>query len=276
MDNSNNNRPIGVFDSGIGGLTVLKALVEELPGEAFVYFGDTARVPYGTKSASVVKQFSLQNSLFLLKQEVKLIVVACNTASATALEFLKSRLSLPLVGVIEPGAKAAIKCGADRPIGIIGTRSTIESGAYQRELQRQNPQAKFIAQACPLFVPLVEEGLTEGIIAQKVVEHYLSGLKRVQIASLILGCTHYPLLKEIIADYLGSQVYIIDSASSTAEAVEFELRERDLLSSGTEGGGIKFFASDVSANFIEISRRFFGGELPAVEKVEFEVADFWV
>jgi len=270
-----NSRPIGVFDSGIGGLTVLKALKEELPGESFIYFGDTARVPYGTKSPPVVKQFSLQNSLFLLKQEVKLIVVACNSASATALQFLRERLSLPIIGVIDPGVKAAIESIVDKPVGIIGTRATINSGAYQCEIIRLKPGTKYIAQPCPLFVPIVEEGLTSGPIAESIVELYLKNLKEAGIGSLILGCTHYPLLKDIIQEYMGNNVGIVDSAKSTARDVSTELKKRNMLNENGDGVR-KIFASDISSGFEELAERFFGEKLPAVEKVEFEVADFWV
>jgi len=273
---ANNHKPIGVFDSGIGGLTVLRALKDELSDETFIYFGDTARVPYGAKSAPVVKQFSLQNSLFLLKQEVKLIVVACNSASATALTFLQERLSLPVIGVIAPGVRAALDAVKDEsPIGIIGTRATINSGAYQRELSRLKPGVKFEAKACPLFVHLVEEGLVEGEIAQKVVEYYLKDLKNAGIGALILGCTHYPLLQPAISAYLGSGVRIVDSAVSTARAVRAELEQRQMLNSKGQGLG-KIFASDISAGFAQLAERFFGEKLPPVEKVEFEVADFWV
>jgi len=267
------NAPIGVFDSGIGGLTVLKALTEALPHESFVYFGDTARVPYGTKSDPVVKQFALQDSFFLLKHHVKLIVVACNSASAVALEFLQQRLNLPVIGVIEPGAKAAVNTSGDKPVGVIGTGATISSGAYLRELKKLKPEIATVSIACPLFVPLVEEGLTDGPLAEKAVEHYLEPVKKA--GSLILGCTHYPLLEKVIAEYLGPGVKIIDSPQATAETVKNELAVRGLLN---EDGGqeLKFFASDISPNFVEQSRRFFGGELPEVEKVEFEVADFWV
>ena len=267
------NSPIGVFDSGIGGLTVLKALTEALPQESFVYFGDTARVPYGTKSDPVVKQFALQDSFFLLKFNVKLIVVACNSASAVALEFLQQRLNLPVIGVIEPGAKAAVKTTGDKPIGVIGTGATISSGAYIRELEKLKPGVDTLPIPCPLFVPLVEEGLTEGPIAEQAVKHYLAPIK--EAGSLILGCTHYPLLEKIIAAYLGPEVEIIDSPQATADMVKNELAVRGLLNEGGKRE-IEFFASDISPNFVEQSRRFFGGELPEVEKVEFEVADFWV
>jgi glutamate racemase len=266
---------IGVFDSGIGGLTVLKALTEELPNESFIYFGDTARVPYGNKSDPVVKQFALQNSFFLMKHEVKLIVVACNTAAAVALEYLRQRLALPLIGVIEPGAKTAVEINPQNPVGIIGTRATIASGAYQNALKALKPDVDYVAQACPLFVPLVEEGLTSGRITATVVEHYLRPLKNVGIGSLILGCTHYPLLKEAIAKYVGEEITIVDSALSTAKAVREELIKSNLLNTGKKEP-LRFFVSDISPNFVEQTRRFFGGELPPVEKVEFEVADFWV
>ena len=270
--------PIGVFDSGIGGLTVLKALTGELPSESFVYFGDTARVPYGTKSEPVVKQFALQDSLFLLKHDVKLIVVACNSASSVALDFLKQRLALPVIGVIEPGAEAAAEAVSDKPVGIIGTNATIASGAYQRALKSLKPDIESIALPCPLFVPLVEEGLTTGEISKMLVGHYLKPLKEAGVGALILGCTHYPLLKPAIAEYFGDEVIIIDSAAATARKVKDELAVRGMLSDKDQenSASIRFFASDISPGFVEQSRLFFGGELPPVEKVEFEVADFWV
>ena len=269
------NAPIGVFDSGIGGLTVLKALTELLPSESFVYFGDTARVPYGSKSSPVVRQFALQDSLFLLKYDVKLIVVACNSASAVALDFLQQRLALPVIGVIKPGAQAAVETISNEPIGIIGTRATIISEAYQTILKELKPGVECIAKPCPLFVPLVEEEMISGEIADIVVEYYLQQLKTAGIGALILGCTHYPLLKPAISKFMGEGTVIIDSAFAAAKQVKEELTTRNLLN--TEGKGtIRFFASDISPGFLHQSRLFFGGELPPVEKVEFEVADFWV
>jgi len=267
------NSPIGVFDSGIGGLTVLKALTQTMPQESFIYFGDTARVPYGTKSDPVVKQFALQDCFFLLKHNVKFIVIACNTASSVALEFLQQRLSVPVIGVIEPGAKAALAAGKDNTIGVIGTTATIASGAYQKALTALNPHVKIISRACPLFVPMVEEGLTGGEVPQ-VIRHYLKNMRN--IGSLILGCTHYPLLQKNIADYLGPEVTIVDSPFATAAMVKNELFQRGLISDSRKYAALRFFASDVSPGFVEQSRRFFGGNLPEVEKVDFEVADFWV
>lgn len=267
------NSPIGVFDSGIGGLTVLRALTETMPHESFIYFGDTARVPYGTKSGPVVKQFALQDSFFLLKYNVKLIVAACNTASAVALDFLCQRLSVPVIGVIEPGAKAAVDSCRDKPIGVIGTDATISSKSYQKHLRAMKPDVKVLVKPCPLFVPMIEEGLTKGKIPRMVVEHYLAELK--EVGSLILGCTHYPLLQGAIADFMGAEVEIVDSPRATAETVKNELAVRGMLKQEGEPE-IGFFASDISPGFLEQSSRFFGGELPKVEKVEFEVADFWV
>ena len=267
------NSPIGVFDSGIGGLTVLKALTETMPHESFIYFGDTARVPYGTKSDPVVKQFALQDSFFLLKYNVKLIVAACNTASAVALDFLRQRLSIPVIGVIEPGAKAAVDSCRDKPIGVIGTNATIASKSYQKHIKDLKPDVRVLAKSCPLFVPMIEEGLTNGAIPGMVVEHYLEEL--LEVGSLILGCTHYPLLQDSIAEYMGKEVEIIDSPRATAETVKNELAVRGMLKQDGEPE-IGFFASDISPGFLEQSRRFFGGNLPKVEKVEFEVADFWV
>nr|MBC8204889.1 glutamate racemase [FCB group bacterium] len=236
---------------------------------------DSARVPYGTKSAPVVKQFSLQNSLFLLKHNVKLIVVACNSASALALQFLQERLSIPVIGVIEPGVKALMKESAGDPVGVIGTRATISSGAYQNAIKKYDENRKIFVQPCPLFVPLIEEGMTNGEIPIKIAEYYLNSMKLERIGALLLGCTHYPLMREVIAQVMGEAVTVVDSAGTTAESVKEELKQRGWLKS--QGfPSLDFYASDVSSEIERRSRAFFGGELPVVKKVEFEVADFWV
>lgn len=268
-------KPIGVFDSGVGGLTVLRALVKALPGESFVYFGDTARVPYGTKSPAVVRQFSLQNSLFLLKYDVKLIIVACNSASAMALDFLRKRLLVPAIGVIEPGVKAVLKESPISHIGIIGTRATIASGAYQKALKAAGYSGKIIVAYCPLFVPLIEEGMIWGKIPLEVAEYYLNPMKAEGIGALLLGCTHYPLLESVISQVMGKDVAIVDSARTTADEVKAELQRRNWLNLASKGA-VELFASDISPEIERQSRAFFGGDLPPVKKVEFEVADFWV
>ena len=197
------DRPIGVFDSGIGGLTVLKALTAALPGEDFIYLGDTARLPYGTKSNEVIVRYSKENTGFLLAKGIKMLVVACNTSSAVALDAIASETMVPVIGVIEPGARAAAKASRIGKIGVIGTEATIASGAYTRAIQRLSPRAEIYTRACPLLVPLAEEGWTDNAVAELTVAHYLESLKQSGIDTLLLGCTHYPLLREMFAKILG-------------------------------------------------------------------------
>ena len=205
------DRPIGVFDSGIGGLTVLKALTAALPGEDFIYLGDTARLPYGTKSNEVIVRYSKENTGFLLAKGIKMLVVACNTSSAVALDAIASETMVPVIGVIEPGARAAAKASRIGKIGVIGTEATIASGAYTRAIQRLSPRAEIYTRACPLLVPLAEEGWTDNAVAELTVAHYLESLKQSGIDTLLLGCTHYPLLREMFAKILGARVKIVDS-----------------------------------------------------------------
>ncbi|RMD76765.1 glutamate racemase [Candidatus Dojkabacteria bacterium] len=209
---------IGLFDSGIGGLTVLRAIREKFPNVDLVYLGDTARVPYGNKSPQTVVRYSFECADFLLFQDINLLVVACNTASSYALEELKKALSIPVVGVIEPGVKSALRTTSRGRVGVIGTMATIKSGSHKKLLEEYG--VIVFQKACPLFVPLVEEGIIEGEIAKKVVEYYLQELKEVDIDTLILGCTHYPLLKPLIEDFIGEKVKVVDSAESTAREIE--------------------------------------------------------
>jgi glutamate racemase len=254
-------RPIGVFDSGVGGLTVLRALADTLPGEEFIYLGDTARVPYGTKSNEVIIRYSRENTEFLLAKGIKLLVVACNTSSAVALEAIAGATMVPVVGVIEPGARAAVKASRSGKIGVIGTEATIASGAYTRTIQRMRPEAEIYTRACPLLVPLVEEGWTEGEIAERTVAHYLDSLKRSGIDTLLLGCTHYPLLTDLFRRVLGPGVRVIDSATATAVAARDKLRALKMLRRGGEGR-TSFFVTETPDRFVRVGRRFFG---PAVE-----------
>jgi glutamate racemase len=258
-------RPIGVFDSGIGGLTVFKALADRLPGERMVYLGDTARVPYGTKSAEVVARYSLKNAQFLLEREIKLLVVACNTASAVAVPRLAANLPIPVVGVIEPGAKAAAARGKSR-VGVIGTPGTIRSGAYQRALLAHRPELSVFTQACPLFVPLAEEGWTRGAVPAAIAREYLASLRAQEIDALVLGCTHYPLLREVIAEEMGPNVALIDSAQATSEAVAEALDARGLRGNGS--GGHAFFVTDTVERFIEVGQRFLGQPIDSAEQVD--------
>ncbi len=257
----NRNRPVGVFDSGIGGLTVLQALSELLPHEDFIYLGDTARLPYGTKSSEVIVRYSRENTEFLLAKGIKLLVVACNTASAVALEEIARATIVPVVGVIEPGAQAAVRASRSGKIGVIGTEATIASGAYTRAIQRLRPRAEIYTRACPLLVPLVEEGWTDNAIAEQTVAHYLGSLQASGIDTLLLGCTHYPLLRGLFARVLGRGVRLIDSATATAAAVRAQLAALGLARS--DGGGHRsFFVTETPERFIRVGRRFIG---PAVE-----------
>jgi glutamate racemase len=261
------HRPIGVFDSGVGGLTVLRALMERLPGESTVYLGDTARVPYGNKSADVVTRYSLRNAEFLLKQDVKLLVVACNTASSVALPALAERLEIPVLGVTEPGAAAAAARTRTGRIGVIGTQGTVRSGAYQRALEALRPGAAVSARACPLFVPLAEEGWTTGDVPRMVAQRYLGELVQAGIDTLVLGCTHYPLLKGVIAEAMGPEVALVDSAEATAQAVSELLDGRARRSSG-EAPRHRSFMTDVPDRFVEVAARFLGRPLGSAEQVD--------
>ncbi len=260
-------KAIGVFDSGVGGLTVLKALMRRLPSESTVYLGDTARVPYGTKSADVVTRYSMANAGFLMSQEIKLLVVACNTASATSLEALRARLPVPVLGVIEPGAKAAVRATRGR-VGVIGTPGTIASGAYQAALARLSPKAVLLARACPLFVPLAEEGWTEGEVVDAVARKYLADFSAFEADTLVLGCTHYPLLKQAIARAVGERVRLVDSAEATAEAVEALLAEHRLAAPAGALATHRFFVTDLPERFAEVGARFLERPIDRAELVD--------
>ncbi|HZI11787.1 MAG TPA: glutamate racemase [Myxococcus sp.] len=261
--------PIGVFDSGVGGLTVLKALMAHLPHESTVYLGDTARVPYGTKSGEVVTRYSLKNAEFLLERGIKLLVVACNTASAVALPALEAMLPVPVVGVIHPGARAALARTRGGGVGVIGTPGTIRSGAYQRALEAGNPSVRVKARACPLFVPLAEEGWTTGDVPFLTAREYLSEFARDGVDTLVLGCTHYPLLKGVIAEVVGPNVALVDSAEATAEAVADLLARRELLApAGGAAPSHAYYVTDVPERFVEVGARFLGRPIPAAEQVD--------
>ncbi|MCM8788009.1 MAG: glutamate racemase, partial [Candidatus Omnitrophica bacterium] len=223
-----NNKPIGIFDSGVGGLTVFKEIRRLLPKEDLIYFGDTARVPYGNKSKATIIKFSTENILFLLQKQVKLVVIACNTSSSLALDYLKDIFNIPIIGVIDAGVKKAVQLSSNKRIGIIGTRSTINSRSYETKIKKIDKNIKIYSCACPLFVPLVEEGLIYGKIVKEVIKMYLEPFKKFDIDTLILGCTHYPLLKKEIAKYLVG-VNIVDSAKEIAIATFNLLKEKNLF-----------------------------------------------
>ncbi len=257
-------RAIGVFDSGVGGLTVHAALRRLLPGERLVYLGDTARVPYGARSAAVITRYALNNGRFLSQHHLKLLVVACNTVSATALPALTEALPIPVLGMVEPGVQAALATGAGH-IGVIGTPGTIRSGAYQRALTARQPGVRVSAVACNLFVPLAEEGWTTGDVPRAVAERYLTPLRDAGVEALVLACTHYPLLKAVIGEVMGPKVVLVDSAEASAAAAAQLLRERALLDVPGRGSE-RFFVTDLSEQFGAVAERFLGRpiELPEV------------
>lgn len=263
-----NDLPIGMFDSGVGGLTVLREVMAQLPQESTVYFGDTARVPYGSKSRDVIIRFSLEIGQFLRQEKVKMIVVACNTASAFALPELSAKFDLPIVGVIEPGARAALGATKTKRVGVIGTEGTIESQAYTEAIHKLDQEIAVFGQACPLIVPLVEEGWLDKPVAREIVKEYLTPLLKNKIDALVLGCTHYPLLKNILRDVAGSNVQLIDSAQETARAVARKLKEGKLESSNAMPVVRRFFVSDAPEKFEKVGQRFLGHEIPGVKRVD--------
>jgi len=268
---NNKSKAIGIFDSGIGGLTVLKEICKELPNEGTVYLGDTARVPYGIRSPETVTRYSLENTKFLFSKEVKMIVVACNTASSVSLEAIRNSAPVPFVGVIEPGAKAAVSATENKKIGIIGTEATIKSNSYARAIMKIDNSIEVFGMACPLFVPLVEEGWTEGKIAEMTAREYLKEIKRKDIDTLVLGCTHYPLLKGILSEVMGESVSLIDSAIETAREIERILGDLSLLN--TSGGSIirEFYVTDSPDKFKTIGERFLGEPIEHIKKIELEM-----
>lgn len=250
-----NDLPIGVFDSGVGGLTVVKEIIRQLPGEDIIYFGDTARVPYGSKSPDTIRHFAMQNSRFLADEQVKLIVVACNTVSSNAMDLLRRNFTLPFIDVLAPNAEIAARTTRNNRIGIIGTHATIESGSYERVIIELNSNAQIFAQPAPLLVPLAEEGWTEHKSAQLILNEYLGPLIDRDIDTLILGCTHYPLFEGLIREICGEGINVINSSRHTAQRVAENLKNNNNLS-GNEKGDITFCLSDIPRNFYDIAERF--------------------
>jgi glutamate racemase len=255
---------IGVFDSGIGGLTVLKCLLELVPGVDMVYLGDSARLPYGTKSPRTIIRYSLQCARFLASKDIDMLVVACNTASAHAIPALRDEFHIPVIGVVEAGARAAIECAVSR-IGVIGTSSTIKSHAYEETMKSLKQGLKIFPQACPLFVPLVEEGWYEDEITEQVARRYLKDIIQSRVDTLLLGCTHYPLLKNVLAKVMGKGVTIVDSALSTARVVKGIVGSQDDCSGSRD---IIYYLSDSSPRFIELGEHFLGREMKYVYDVD--------
>jgi len=261
-------KSIGVFDSGVGGLTVTRELIRQLPCENIVYFGDTARVPYGIKSKETVIRFSIENILFLLKQDVKLICVACNTVSSFALPVIKSHFRVPIVGVISPGVREAVYATQNKRIGVIGTKGTIKSHTYETEIRHLDPKIKVTAAACPLFVPFAEEGFLSGNVVLEVARKYLKPLKDAHVDTVILGCTHYPLLKAVIREALGNNITLIDSAKQVAIEVKNILDAEGLLNNkGRRAGRHRFYVSDNPEWFSGLAERFLGQPVRNVKRV---------
>lgn len=259
-----NDKAIGIFDSGIGGLTVLKAIEQALPRENLIYLGDTARVPYGNKSRETITRYSIENTQFLLKAGVKAVVVACNTASALGLSELQKQFEIPILGVIEPGAQAAVDATKTGEVGIIGTEATIASASYTKAIHALNPKIRVWGVSCPLFVPLAEEGWIDGEITEAVARKYLAPLFKTPIDSLILGCTHYPILKSMISKVMGPQVTLVDSAEQTAQAVKTLLQDRKLERKDSHPRQETLFVTDSPARFKEVGRNFLNRSLEGV------------
>ncbi|HEX4575204.1 MAG TPA: glutamate racemase [Gemmatimonadales bacterium] len=260
-----NPAPLGVFDSGIGGLTVARAMFERLPRESVIYFGDTARVPYGPKSPETVRRYSDEILAYLVGRGVKAVVVACNTSTAQALDHLRAHAAVPVIGVIEPGARAAVRASRSGKIGVIGTAGTIASGAYERAIKALRSDATVYARACPLFVPLVEEGWFDHPATELIAREYLEPLKRAGVDVLVLGCTHYPLLKALLARVIGPDVALIDSGEATADAVRQEVEQRGLAAPPSSDPTHRFVVSDDEPHFRRVGARFLGEKLQHVE-----------
>lgn len=260
-----NSAPIGVFDSGIGGLTVVREMISQLPNESIIYFGDTARVPYGPKSPDTVLRYSREITTYLKDEGVKALVVACNTATAHALPALREEFDLPIVGVIEPGARAAVSATQTNRVGVIGTAGTIKSRAYEKEIQRLLPEAQITAQACALFVPLVEEGWIDTEPTRAIARNYLAPLVSAQVDTLVLGCTHYPLMKTVIGNVVGREVRLIDSAHETAREAAQILRVSLLENKTPNEARYRFIASDAPDTFLTLGQRFLGSAIDRVE-----------
>ncbi len=260
--------PIGVFDSGVGGLTVVSEIMRQLPGESIVYFGDVGRYPYGGRSKETIINFTRQDINFLMEHKVKFIIAACNSATAAALDTVRKEYDIGMLGVISPGANAAVASTHNKRVGIIGTVATIGSNSYAKEIQERAPDVKVFSLACPLFVPLAEEGYTDKEATRMIATDYLKTLIDVDIDTLVLGCTHYPLLKKVIGEVMGDKVKLIDSAESTAMELAAVLSMKNLLQPDKEEVMHKFYVSDVPDRFQKVVRQFMGRTINNVTRVD--------
>lgn len=264
--------PIGVFDSGVGGLTVVREIIRQLPDENIVYFGDTARVPYGSKSKNTIIRFSEQIIRFLKTKQVKAIVIACNTASALALDAVRDEFDVPILGVVIPGARAAVDATTNGKVGVVGTEATVQSGMYTKVIQEMNPEIEVIEKACPLFVPLVEEGFKEHHVTQEVIDYYLDSMNKTDIDAMILGCTHYPLLRSKIRAYMGEKIQIVNPAYETAMDLRKLLKEMDMENDGTvtAASRYEFFVSDAAEKFRKFANTVMPFDVPETNVVNIE------
>ncbi len=264
------SKPIGVFDSGLGGLTIVREMLSRLPGEQLIYFGDMARLPYGTKSKEQILTYSIQNTLFLLKHRVKAVVVACNSSSSAAYSFLKSHFNLPIIDVIEPAVEAAVQATRTGRVGVIATQATVDSGAYEKWLKKKKSSVRVFQASCPLFVPLVEEGWLDGKVTRQIAEIYLKPLLAKKVDVLILGCTHYPLLRRAIAQVAGPSVRLVDSIEPTVGQLENVLTRKDFRNPVPDShrkDALKVYVSDKPRNFVKVAEKFLGQKLNHVEVV---------
>lgn len=270
-----NDMPIGVFDSGVGGLTVAREIMRQLPQESIVYFGDTARVPYGSKSENTIIRYSRQIIRFLLTKKVKAIVIACNTASALALDAVREEFDIPIIGVVAPGARAAEEATENKKIGVIGTEATIKSAIYTKLIQKEDPQISVVGRACPLFVPLVEEGFAKHKITQEVIDIYLADLRESDIDTLILGCTHYPLLRSRIREYMGEKIHLVNPAYETAMDLK-RLLEVEGMRKGSSGNGeeehgeYSFYVSDAADKFKQFANSILPYDIEMTKQINIE------
>lgn len=273
MSINNNEAPIGVFDSGVGGLTVMREIMRQLPNENLVYFGDTARVPYGSKSTETIIRFTRQIIRFLQTKKVKAIVIACNTASALTLDIVRREIDIPIIGVVIPGARAAVRETRNKKIGVVGTEATIKSNMYTKLMQESEPEVTVVGKACPLFVPLVEEGFTKHKITGEVIDIYLRDMKNSGIDTLILGCTHYPLLRSIIREYMGEEIHIVNPAYETAMDLKQLLEEKDMANGEPAEGKTAhydFYSSDAPVKFKEFANSVLPYNIDWIEQINIE------
>jgi glutamate racemase len=262
------NAPIGIFDSGVGGLTVFRALKNRLPNESLIYLGDTARIPYGTRSRETIERYALEDASFIQSKGVKAIVIACNTASSVAATRLREELPVPVLGVIRPGSRRAVNQTRNGRIGVIGTEATIASGAYEKALLAMQDGLTIISRACPLFVPLAEEGWLEHPVTHQVAAEYLSDFRNSEIDTLVLGCTHYPILRKVIQQVMGEDVKLIDSGEAVADVVAEMLDAEGLMRQSDEPGGEQFFVTDSAQRFRRVAEYFLDRPIESLEMIE--------